>query len=694
MRAILGRLAGRWPAITGGLWGLLVLAWLHSVVSRQSPGSGTETLAVLAFLATLLCAGRWLLAAGRRCKAGDASGVALAAALGVSLAVRLVGIEHEVVERYYLDEGTYAQHSRLINQGELLVRDFIYPHLLYYLEAFGRWTAALFAEPVQGLTEALYGIDRWADACRVINRWLVAAASAATVIPVFHLARQLGGLRAALLAAALVVFSPLFNRGSHLAISDVPSAVLATFSLMFAARLLTGERLRWYLLAGAFAGLAAAAKYPAGLVAVAIVALWIRGRLVTRRFSFSLAAAGLAAVGAFLAANPGLLAYPERAFFGPRDMFSGARQYGGEGWLGVIPQSQAEFYLRQLAASFGPAVLVLGTLGLLLVGRARGRPLLWLLPFPAVYMGTILSMTVAVPRNLHPVLPILAVFLGVGTAELARRAGDRAGGRGAIAVVVLCLAQPVVATGLQSAALCRPGTRVVAREWIRANVPRGARILREDYTPSFRRQEYADWKPAKMRFVGALPLERIRRPETDLLLLSDAAWGRFFRRQHRGSEELEPRRSRYAEIFATFPVVRRFEPSRTRLGPALTLYRVPPEPLVYLREKHFEPREAFVPSRAMAGGGKNMLTFPRDHLWCMVKGLFRAGGYTLEVAGEIPSPGQLVVRTLDNRTVASAALAGGEARLEIPADAKLFFYLHLPRGSEISGISLRPAETS
>ena len=253
-----------WSAVT--LWSCLICWWLLTA-GRVGVPEGLSRLAALAAIATTataLVVGCW------RAVARDRWALVPLGLVALALAVRFVGIDHEVAERYYLDEGTYARHAADINRGELLVSTFVYPHLLYYLDAFVIWTASLFGGAVVRGSNALFGIADWAVVCRLLMRSVSALLGALTVLPVAAIARlawtgrpaDAGARTAALFAGLLAVFSPLYNDGAHLAICDVPAAFFATVSLAFCARLVGGETRRDYLLAGAAAGLAAAAKYP------------------------------------------------------------------------------------------------------------------------------------------------------------------------------------------------------------------------------------------------------------------------------------------------------------------------------------------------------------------------------------------------------------------------------------------------
>ena len=365
----------------------------------------------------------------------------------------------------------------------------------------------------------------------------------------------------------LLIVSPLFNEGSHLNTCDVPSAFFATFCLWFVARLVDEERAPDYLLAGLCAGLAAASKYPAGVVAVAILAVWIRWRWARRDLRFGLLWAGLAALAAFLAVMPSLLVFPEAAFFGGRGIFFGARQYGKGGWLGVMPQSNALYYAKALLGSFGWAAALAGLSGLV-VGPKKRR-WLWLLPFPAIYLALIISMSMVVRRNLYPVVPILAVLLGAGIGFWVQRLGAlRWQPVLAAALLALCLAQPARQTAIQAIALARPSTREEAREWIRTHVPRGASIAKESYTPDFPAGEYEVFH---RRFVTRSTLQELR--GFDYVLVASAAYGRFDNPAALTRPHQREMAERYAEIFRSWELVEEWIPTETQQGPVIRLYR-------------------------------------------------------------------------------------------------------------------------
>jgi len=228
-------------------------------------------------------------------------------------------------------------------------------------------------------------------------------------------------------------------------------------------------------------------------------------------------------------------------------------------------------YAQDLAWSFGLPALVAGLSGLVLffvAGRERRR-WIWLTAYPLAYLTLVSSMHMVVKRNLYPAIPILAMFLGVGIAAFVERLRPPelrtvlAAGLAAV-----CLWLPVDRTARQAIGLARPSTRELAAAWIRANVPRGASIAKEAYTPNFPPGEY---EVLHRRFVTRLPMAELRR--FDYVLVANAAYIRFQDPAALTRPHQRQMAERYQEIFRSFELVKEWVPTDVRTGPVLRLYR-------------------------------------------------------------------------------------------------------------------------
>jgi 4-amino-4-deoxy-L-arabinose transferase-like glycosyltransferase len=719
---------------------LVVGLWLLDVI-RGGEGSHAvpETLSRAAILAALAAGAAWLVTAlaarlaGRRGRALGAA-LVLPALVVLSLAVRFAGIDSEVNGRYYLDEGTYYHHATRIDQGEVLRLSFVYPHFTYYADALVLWAAARFPVVVAAAARRLYGLEDPLAVAWLLLRGVVALLSALTVVPVYKLAERLmgggaawAGRAAGALAAALLILSDLYNEGSHLNTCDVPSAFFATLCLLYVARLIDRESVRDYLLAGAAAGLAGVSKYPAALVSLGIAVVWAGCRVRRRDWNAGLIWAALAAIGTVVVVMPSLVVYPDFAFGGPKGIFFGAHQYGQGGWLGVMPESNAGFYADKLLWSFGWPAVAAGLSGLALLAlRRRGRAgrlarLLWLAPYPLVFLTLIVSMNMVVKRNLYPVMPILAVYLGVGmavwlelAADLAARQSQpapAAGGGGgmarlfraraaravwlwvAVLLAIACLWPPADLTARQTVGYVTPSTREEAGAWIRAHLPLGASIVKESYTPDFPPGRFA---VSHERFAGRIAIADLRVPQNDYLLLSSAAYSRFGDPEALFTDNQRLLASRYEEIFRTFPLVKEWIPDELQLGPVLRLYRIDPAPDACQPVADLPAADAFVPDAAMRLGPERPLQYRAEGDWSLFRGCLPAGRYRLALVGPLLPPA--LVRMTDagggKIDLVQVQPAPGESAAEIVLSrpGKVLFYVYLAPGSRLRAVTVTPAK--
>ncbi len=686
-----------------GLWIADLAGWAPF---DGEPWKGPGLVQGLALTAFMAASALWT---GLRFAAAVAAGgrrrrraLALAAILAVALAVRLTGLDHELVDRPYLDEGTYWTHAQEINRGQPWSASFVYPHFVYYADAFTLWAARPFRPFLEGGVAAVLGREHPAASGGVAFDWLllrllVALAGAFTVWPVFRIAEMVAGrgdpraggregtagsepaegsplgsgLAAGVMGGLLIAFAPLYNEIAHLNISDLPSAFFATLCLAACAGLLGRESLPGYLAAGATSGLAAACKYPAGVVAVAVVAVWLHHRLAggegprpggARRpaaflgSTLGLLSAGAASLAVFVACTPSLLVYPGQAFSGGRGIFFGVRQYAGGGWIGVQPDSNVLFYARLVVHELGvpAAVLALAGLASLAVSPPGRRVLVrlaWLAPFPAAYLFLICSMSMVVRRNLVPAVPALAAFAGVGVVaawvaarRLVRRVrrGSPPGGAAgeprrrwlvpgaAVLLAALVLQPPAARSVADSVAMAQPSTRELARAWLLENAPPGSAVVRESYGPELPPERFAVWKS---RFAAHFSLADLRAADVDHLVLVSAAYARFLDPERHAREHHEAYGDWYRRVFAELPLAAELVPDRLTWGPVIRIYRLPAEE--FLGSAVTLPaRDFFLPDGGMRGRGaaaEGTVEWFRPGQWALAKVDLAAGIWRLEL---------------------------------------------------------------
>ncbi len=292
----------------------------------------------------------------------------------------------------------------------------------------------------------------------------------------------------ALLAAALeaVAFLPVFY--AHLALNDVPTLAPLTLSLLGTAGVLRKGRARDYLIAGVGLGFGCATKYTAGIVLLPLLAAaagqYLEAPSGGRRVVVGLVLAGAAALAAFLVADP----YSVLDFHAFEQGLAHQSSLSGEaqGKLGAPRESGLVYYLWSLTWGLGWVPAVAALAGAVMVWW-RERKLGWaLVPAPLLYLLFMGSEGRYFGRWLLPIFPLLcllAAFAALQCARaLARRVPRLRPVLAAIAVGALC-AQGLVYSVHSGLILSRADTRSLARAWMVAHVPIGAKVVVEPVVP-------------------------------------------------------------------------------------------------------------------------------------------------------------------------------------------------------------------
>ena len=426
----------------------------------------------------------------------------LALVLGGGLALRLWGIRQGLPFAYNTDEGDhFVPHAvQMFEEGTLNPHYFANPpaftYLLHYLfdVSYGGGTAVLHAYAVHA--SELYTLARVAAAALgTLALWLLYLTGA-----------RLFGRAAGLLAAAIeaVAFLPVFY--SHLALNDVPTLAPLTLSLLGSAGVLRHGRMRDHALAGAGLGLACATKYTAGIVllpylAAAAARLLDGGRPQLRRELAGVGAMALCAVGAFLIANPyALLDYHA---FHAEIQHQSALSAEAQGKLGAPKDGGLVYYLWSLTWGLGWVPAVAALAGAALLWRSERRVALMLVPAAVAYLLFMGTEGRYFGRWLMPVLPFVSLLGAFAAREAVRalarrrqrpradapvppgspRRGRLLVGAAAAVLVVALLGQGLYASIHSGLVLSRADTRTQTRDWMLANIPRGAKVVVEPVSP-------------------------------------------------------------------------------------------------------------------------------------------------------------------------------------------------------------------
>lgn len=440
-------------------------------------------------------AGRLRAAGGRSLRAWQQPGARaragvwalLGAILLLAGALRVWGIAHGLPYAYNIDEADQFV-SRAVAMGGLSLN----PHYFANPPALTYLLHLIYTLYYGGHAAALAAFDSHPGGVYEIGRLTVAALGVVAVWLAYLLGSELYDRRHGLAAGALSAVAFLETFYSHLALNDVPALAALTLCLLGAARAQRSGATRDFALAGVALGLAAAAKYTAGVALLALIpAALARGRSggLDRGRLYGGVLALLAALLAFLLANPYAL-LDAHAFL--RELSHESAIAGeGAGKLGAPRQAAILYYLWSFSWGLGwaPALCALGGLSIALARRDRSLALL--VPMALAYLAFMGLQGRAFGRWLIPVLPAASIYAAVAAVWLAQAARRRLarGSSPAAAALVGELALLALLCGLAAQALVhdihddlvlsRTDTRTLARSWLLAHTPPGARIVVE-----------------------------------------------------------------------------------------------------------------------------------------------------------------------------------------------------------------------
>jgi len=371
------------------------------------------------------------------------------------------------------------------------------------------------------------------------GRLAVVALGVGGVAAAWWLGSRAYGPLAGFVAAAFTAVATTHVAYSRTAVTDVPFTTLATASLA----LVVSRRLE---LAGAVAGLAAAAKYPG---VVLLVPLVIAGYRERRRLVLAL---GLG-VAAFCAASPFVVVHAGQAVADARRVSERAN----EGWLGFEHDGAAPIaFADRLWDGLGPALIVAG-LGLALA-LARRRPAdIVLASFALAYFATLLPLDAHFDRYVLPLVPVL---------------GALAGSLRALApVTLLLLVVPLTWSIRDTRDLTRPDTREAAQQWIERRVPADARLAADPSAPPFGRAALRFELPAPWQEPDpSRNLERLRAEGVRYVVVSGAVADRV----RAAASEYPQEAAFYDALDRRARRVFRLDPGGDYSGPWIAVYRL------------------------------------------------------------------------------------------------------------------------
>lgn len=391
------------------------------------------------------------------------------------------------------DESTIVDKAWFVFQGDPNPHFFNYPSLFIYLLA-ALFTIRFSILALCGVPTATLNAELYTNPAPLFltARLLSAALGSLTVLAVYLLVKRIFDKRTALLSAVFMSICYLHARDSHFGTTDVPMTCLAVWAVLFMLRSFETGRLKNYIRAGIFTGLATSTKYGGMFLVVAAAAACFlgeraaaekgaegdrRGQKGPGRGKMLICYAGAAAVAFFLTTPFALLDFG--TFFAhftaeARHLAVGETIWGepmrfGRGWW---------YHARYtLPYGLGIPMFVAGVAGICVTLAKDVRKGIVLMAFPLVFYAVAGRGYTVFVRYMIPVLPFLCIGAAAFCAHLAAKLPTPAAQRCALALLAFILAAgPLSNVLLFDTLISRRDNRLVVHDWLRDNLPAGSTV--------------------------------------------------------------------------------------------------------------------------------------------------------------------------------------------------------------------------
>lgn len=431
----------------------------------------------------------------------------------------------------------------------------------------------------------------------IIGRLISVAYAVGCVVATWLIGRRIVGDLGGILAALILLTTPLFVTYGQLVRTDLAGLFFSLVVLWLTLRAMEAGRIRDWAFAAASIGLAISTRWFYAVLIVpyvvaAVLWWWREGSPAggsddgpKRSWLRPVVALALTPV-AFALTSPYVLLRPRKVI---ADLRAENRAFH-PGADGLSPIGNMQWYVFDVIPNaLTLLVLVLGAVGIFAAFRVERRRPLVLIAYAASYLVGVSASPLHWNRYAIPLVPIVAIFAAAGALAIAdatmkalRRPGTAESSSSrqnqvlvrlrwlpagiATALVVIAVAPAAMGVAAADRSRATPSTRVVATEWINANLPPTSRIAQEMYTA------YLDDRGDHVTDVFALgltPLATFRSRGIQYLVTSSSMSNRFV-----DAERYPAEAGFYRSLAEQGRLVASFEPSGDRGGPMIKVYQI------------------------------------------------------------------------------------------------------------------------
>jgi 4-amino-4-deoxy-L-arabinose transferase-like glycosyltransferase len=501
--------------------------------------------------------------------------IALILLIGVSL--RIWGLNYDLPYIYHPDEPlSLSIIQPLFKTGDLNPHFFQYPSLFYYINAIAYVPYYLIGKLLGIFTSRndilapislIMGVVRAPmPSIVLLGRTITVIFGVGSVVLIYIIGKQLTGKAIVGMLAALMLAVAIPNVSlSRYITPDTFVVFFATASFLASVLIYKQGKTRYYVIAGICVGLTASTKYNGGLIVLPmILAHFLRyGKLALNNRNLYIAL--LMCVCGFLIGTPfALLDFPK--FWA--DMKFQAIHYS-TGHAGMEGDT-LKWYLSYMWRT-GGILYVLSILGILQGIYSRSKELILLSSFAVVYFVFINSLVVRNDRTFLPLTPFLFLLAASFLEFLFRKSSTLISNKWRnisklvlYGLVLITLIFPLSISINRTILVTSTDSRETSRVWIENNLPAGAKIALESYSPYVEPSEFS--VQGVVRIIDHDPDWYIQNGY-EYLVFSQGMYGRFYDEPNKYGAEI----SQYNGFFNRFELVKMFNDGNYDIR----IYKVP-----------------------------------------------------------------------------------------------------------------------
>lgn len=218
---------------------------------------------------------------------------------------------------------------------------------------------------------------------------------------------------------------------------------------------------------------------------------------------------------------------------------------------------------------------ILAGIGIVLSVLSRKPARLFIVAYTAVFLFAISQSPLHWARWTLQLLPLLALFtayaINTAVVFISQRLASKDRTRTIILLttIVLISILPLYALGRFKLKQSTPSTRIMAREWIIENIPNRSKIGEEAYTAPLKGTDYIVVQRFSLTEIGTL--ETFIADGYAYLVISSGMYDRYYAEPERYATEV----AFYDSLFNEAELLQQFEPSITKNGPSVVIFKLP-----------------------------------------------------------------------------------------------------------------------